>query len=100
MDVLIIGGGSSRLMLAPARGPGRQGRGCAIMPAAAAALEKALGLLKLLQLKPPRQLARYRRRTQASPRREADLAALAEVLRGSTAARPATEPAEALVGKA
>lgn len=61
----------------------RQGRGCAIMPAAAAALECELGLLKLLEFQPARQvaLALYRRRAPGSPRREAHLALLAELLR-------------------
>lgn len=65
----------------------RQGRGCAIMPAAAAALEKELGLLRLLEFTPPRKvaLALYRRRSQASPRREAHAALILQLLRGPTA---------------
>jgi DNA-binding transcriptional LysR family regulator len=74
----------------------RQGRGCAIMPAAAAAEEAAQGVLRVLAFEPARKvaLALCRRRTPASARREAHLALLAELLRSAGAgAQPATAAA-------
>ena len=72
----------------------RQGRGCAIMPAAAAAEEAAQGVLRVLAFEPARKvaLALCRRRTTESARREAHLALLAELLRGAV---PAAESAPA-----
>jgi DNA-binding transcriptional LysR family regulator len=74
----------------------RQGRGCAIMPAAAAAEEAAQGVLRVLAFEPARKvaLALCRRRTPASARREAHLALLAELLRSAGAgAQPETAAA-------
>jgi DNA-binding transcriptional LysR family regulator len=67
----------------------RQGRGYAIMPAAAAAEEADRGVLRVLPFEPARRvaLALCRRRTPESPRREAHFALLVELLRGAAAAR-------------
>jgi DNA-binding transcriptional LysR family regulator len=71
----------------------RQGRGYAIMPAAAATEEAERGVLRVLAFEPARKvaLALCRRRTPESERREAHFALLAELLRGAGAAR--AEPA-------
>jgi DNA-binding transcriptional LysR family regulator len=71
----------------------RQGRGCAIMPAAAAAEEAERGVLRVLAFEPTRKvaLALCRRRTTESPRREAHFALLAALLRGAEAS-PRSEP--------
>jgi DNA-binding transcriptional LysR family regulator len=74
----------------------RQGRGCAIMPAAAAAEEAERGALRVLAFEPARKvaLALCRRRMTESARREAHLALLAELLRGGPAQRPEPAPAD------
>jgi DNA-binding transcriptional LysR family regulator len=66
----------------------RQGRGYAIMPAAAAAEEAERGVLRVLAFEPARKvaLALCRRRTAESARREAHFALLAELLRGAESA--------------
>lgn len=77
----------------------RQGRGCAIMPTAAAAEEAERGALRVLPLEPARKvaLALCRRRTPESPRREAHFALLAELLQraGGATAAPARDLARA-----
>jgi DNA-binding transcriptional LysR family regulator len=76
----------------------RQGRGCGIVPAAAAAEEAERGVLRVLEFEPARKvaLALCRRRASESTRREAHLALLAELLRGAApAARSALAPQRA-----
>lgn len=75
----------------------RQGRGCAIMPAAAAAEEAERGVLRVLAFAPARKvaLALCRRRTTESARREAHFALLEALLRGAEA-RAQFEPAPRL----